>query len=90
MEVNNSLYIFQQDINTFFKLFEFISAYIDELLISTKGDWRGCVHKLELTLTKRKENGLKCNIESYLFRQTNIEYLCFLVTRDGLYPIVEK
>ena len=40
------------------------------------------VHKLELTLNKLKESGLKCNIEDYLFGQTEMEYLGFWVTRD--------
>ena len=37
-----------------------------------------------------KEKGLKCNIENYLFGQTEMEYLGFWVTRDGFKPINEK
>ena len=42
-----------------FKIFEFIC----ELLISTKGYWKYHVQKLELSLNKLKEIGLKWNIE---------------------------
>ena len=42
-----------------FKIFEFIC----ELLILTKGYWKYHVHKLELSLNKLKEIGLKWNIE---------------------------
>ena len=42
--------------------FQFIRAYIDELLVLTKVDWIDHVHKLELTLNKLKEQGLKCDI----------------------------
>ena len=38
MGVNNSLEIFQEKMNEMFRGFEFIRAYIDDLLIITKGD----------------------------------------------------
>ena len=46
MGVANSPDIFQQKINDLFHVFEFIHAYIDDLLILTKGDWSYHVHKL--------------------------------------------
>ena len=49
--------------NDLFHEFEFIRAYIDDLLILTKGDWTYHVHKIELTHNTLKEKGLKCNIE---------------------------
>ena len=45
------------------------------------------VQKLELTLTKLKVKGLKCNIENSFFGQTEMEYLGFWVTRNGVKPI---
>ena len=50
-----------------FRGFEFIRAYIDELLMLTKVDWTDNVQKLELNLKKLKGKGLKCNIEMYFF-----------------------
>ena len=38
--------------------FELIRAYIDNILVLTKGDWTDHVQKLELTLNKPKEKGL--------------------------------
>ena len=49
--------------NDLFHGFEFIRAYIDGILILTKGDWKDHVQKLELILNKLKENLIKCNIE---------------------------
>ena len=54
MEVENSPDIFQQKMNYLFHGFEFIRAYIDDLLILTKGDWTDHIHKLELSLNKLK------------------------------------
>ena len=87
MGVVNSLDIFQQKTNDLFHGCEFICAYIDYLLILTKGYWTYHIQKLELTLNKLKEKGLKCNIEKSFFRQTEMEYLGLWVTRDGVKAI---
>ena len=49
--------------------------------------WTDYVQKLESTLSKIKEKGLKHNIGKSFFRQTEMEYLGFWVTRDGVKPI---
>ena len=49
-----------------------------------KGDWKYHVQKLELTLKKLKEKGLKCNIENYFLGQTEMVYLGFRVTHNGV------
>ena len=46
MGVANSLDIFQQKMNDLFLGFHFIRAYIDDLLILTKGDWTDHIQKL--------------------------------------------
>ena len=72
MGVANLSDIIQQKMNDLFHGFELIRAYIDEILILTKGDQKDHVKKLELTLNKLKEQGIKCNIEKYFFRHTEI------------------
>ena len=52
--------------------FEFIRAYINYLLIVTKGDWFDHLKKMELTLQKLKDNELKCNIEESFFGKTEM------------------
>ena len=54
MVVSNSTEIFQQKMIYLFQGFEFICAYIYELLILTKVDWTDHVHKLEITFNKVK------------------------------------
>ena len=41
-------------------------------------------------LDKLKGKGLKCSIETSFFGQTEIEYLGFWVTRNGIKPINKK
>ena len=56
-------------------------------MILTKGNWTDHVQKLELTLNKLEGKGLKYNTQSSFFRQTEMEYLGFWVTCDGVKPI---
>ena len=62
MVIANHPDIFQQIMNDLFHGFEFIRAYIDELLIILKGECTYYVHTLESTIIKLKEKGLKFNI----------------------------
>ena len=72
--------------NDLFHVFEFICAYIDDILIITKGDWADHINRIELTHNKLKEKGLRCNIERYFFGKNEMEYLGFWVTRNGAKP----
>ena len=47
MRITNSTDIFQHKMNDLFHGFEFIRAYMDNLLVLTKGYWINHVHKLK-------------------------------------------
>ena len=49
---------FQQNTNDLFHGLKFIRAYIDEILILTKGDWTDHVQELEIILNKMKKKNL--------------------------------
>ena len=85
--VRNSPENFQEKMNKMSRGFEFIRAYIDNLLIITKVDWSNQLEKLELNLKNIKYNGLKCNIEKSFYGQTEMVYLGFWVTQTGIQPI---
>ena len=87
MGVANYRDILQQKMNDLFHGFEFIRAYIDELLILTKVCCTDHVYRLELILNKLKEKRLKYNTEESYFRQTKMEHLGFLVTRNYVKPV---
>ena len=53
--------IFQQKINELFWGMEGICAYLDDLLLLTKGTWEEHLEKLEEVLMKLKDNGLRVN-----------------------------
>ena len=80
----------QQKMHDLFYGFEFIPAYIDDLLMLTKGDRTDHIHNLELTLNKLKGKGLNFNIEKSFFRKNEMEYLGFWITRDDIKLINKK
>ena len=70
MGVCNSPDIYQENVKKMFHGFEFTRAYINDLLIITKGDWSNQLEKLELTLQNLEDNRLKYKIKKSLFGQT--------------------
>ena len=66
-----------------FQGFAFISSYIYDLLILSKGDWKYHIQKLEITQNKLKQIWLKINTENYFFGKTKMGYLGLWVTCEG-------
>ena len=73
-----------------FQGFEFIHAYIYEILILPKGYLTDSLQNLELTQNKLKGKGIKCNIEKSLFGQTKMECLVLWVTHNGVKSIKKR
>ena len=90
MGVSNYLDIFQDKMNEMFHEFDFIRAYINDLLIITKGDRSDHLEILELTPQKIKDNELKCNIKKSLFGKTEMKCLGFWVIQTRIQPINNK
>ena len=53
-------------------------------MITTRGDWSDHLEKLELTIKKLKYNGIEFNIKKSIFGKTNMEYLDFWMTWNGI------
>ena len=60
--------------NDFFQAFEFTHVYMNNILITKNLDWTDHV-KMDLTINKLKEIGLKCNIKKLCFSQNKMEYV---------------
>ena len=90
MGICNSPEIFQEKMNEIFRGFEFIRTYINDLLIITKDDWSNHLNKLERDLQNHKYNDIKYNIKNSFFGQTQMEYLGFWVTPNGIRPVNNK
>jgi hypothetical protein len=65
---------------------EFVRAYIDDLLCISRGSLEDHQEKLEEVLKQLCEVGLKVNAEKSTFCALEIEYLGYILTRDGIKP----
>jgi hypothetical protein len=68
MGLCNSPDIFQEKMNELFADLEGVKAYIDDLLVITKGSWQHHLDKLEIALSRLQEAGLKVNMGKSFFR----------------------
>ena len=82
----NSPDIFQEKMSELFSGFEFVRAYIDDLLILTKDSFQDHLSKLRRVLIKLKEAGLKVNGPKSFFGRGELEYLGYNITREGIKP----
>src|SRR5687768_7036015 len=69
---------------------EFARAYLDNLLLITKGNFDKHLVQLREALTQLSEAGLKINASKILFCQTELEYLGYWITRNGIQPVTKK
>jgi hypothetical protein len=69
---------------------EYVRAYIDDLLCISKLSLEDHLEKLEEVLRQLCNVGLKVNAEKSKFCALEIEYLGYVVTRDGIKPQSNK
>ena len=90
MGLCNSPDIFQEKMGTLMQDLEYVRAYIDDLLIITKGNWDDHLSKLEEVLKRLQKSGLKVNARKSFFGKGELEYLGYWITRDGIQPVPKK
>jgi Reverse transcriptase (RNA-dependent DNA polymerase) len=90
MGLCNSPGIFQEKMSELFDGFEFVRTYIDDLLTLTKGTFEDHLEKLEQVLYRLRQAGLKINGNKSFFAKTELEYLGYWITRDGIKPLPDK
>jgi hypothetical protein len=71
---------------------ESVKTYLDDLLILTNRDNSFKDHplKLEMVLARISTAGMRLNISKSKFFAEQIEYLGYLITRQGIQPIHNK
>ena len=90
MGLCNSPDIFQEKMSTLMQDLEFVRAYIDDLLVITKGSLDDHLEKLDEVLARLHEAGLKVNAKKSFFARAELEYLGYWITRDGIHPTSKK
>jgi len=90
MGLCNSPDIFQEKMSNLMLELEYVRAYIDDLLVTTKGSFADHLVKLEAVLAKLEEAGLKVNATKSFFAREGLEYLGYWISRDGIQPLTSK
>jgi hypothetical protein len=73
--------IFQDNMSCLMGDLEYVRAYIDDLLILTKGTYLEHLQKLAIALTRLQQAGLKLNVNKSLFAQEELAYLHYWITK---------
>ncbi len=84
MGFGGSANIFQAQIMDLMASLEFVRAYMDDLLIITRWTLDKHLQKMETVLTRLRDAGLKVNAAKSSFCAHEIEYLSYILTREGI------
>jgi Reverse transcriptase (RNA-dependent DNA polymerase) len=90
MGLCNSPDIFQEKMFNLMMDLEYVRAYIDDLLVTTKGSFEDQVQKLERVLNRLEDAGLNVNATKSFFAREGLEYLGYWISRDGIQPLTAK
>ena len=90
MGLSNSPDIFQERMSELFSGFDFVRAYLDDLLVCTSGSYEEHLEEVDKVLSKLQEVGLRVNAKKSFFAKSELEYLGFWVTRAGIQPLPKK
>ncbi len=69
---------------------EYVRAYIDDLLVITRGTLEDHLDKLREVLRRLREAGLKVNAVKSSFCTQKIEYIGYILTREEIKPQPKK
>ena len=90
MGLCNSPNIFQEKISELMNGLEFARAYIDDLLVISKYSFEEHLEHLKQVFTRFGKSGLKVNAVKSSFCTTQLEYLGYIVNRQGVQPSTKK
>jgi hypothetical protein len=90
MGIAGSPDIFQGKMSKLMESLEYVRAYLDDLLCISKLSLKDHLEKLEKVLSQLRNAGLKVNAAKYRFCTLEIEYLGYVLTRDGIKPQSNK
>ncbi len=86
----NTQHIFQAQIMDLMASLEFVRAYMDDLLIITRITLDKHLQKMETVLTRLRDARLKVNAAKSSFCAHEIEYLDYILPREGIKPQPKK
>lgn len=85
----NASSTFQRFIDEITRDLGFVCAFVDDLLIASNNEIEHLEH-LKILFSKLRDYGLCINVEKCQFGKTNIEFLGFLLSPDGIEPLSDR
>ena len=82
--------IFQEKTSGLMESLEFVHAYLDDLLMLTKGTYDDHLLKLHMVLCQLLDAGLHVNMTKSTFVPDKIEYLGYILMHEGINPNLRK
>ena len=82
--------IFQVEMGNLMATLKHVRAYIDDLLVITKGSLDDHLDKLKQVFIRLRDAGLKINATKSVFCAQETEYLGYILTRGGIKPQPKK
>ncbi len=86
MGITSSPDIFQEKISELMESLEYVRAYLHYLLCISRNSLKDHLEKLDKVLRHLCIVSLKVNTEKSTFCTLKIEYLGYILTRDGINP----
>jgi hypothetical protein len=90
MGIADSPYIFQGKMSELMESLEYVRAYLDDLLCIFKLSLEDHLEKLEEVLRQLCDTGLNINADKWTFCALKMEYMGYVLTRDGIKPQSNK
>jgi hypothetical protein len=90
MDIAGSPDIVKGKMSELMEFLEYVQAYIDDLLCISMSSLEDHLEKLEEVLRRLCSAGLKVNAKNLTFCTLEIEYLGYVLTRDGIQPQSNK
>ena len=90
MRLSGAPDIFQEKMSFLVDHLEYARVYLEDLLVLTNISFDDYLSKLGKVLELLSQAGLKCNADKCSFGAKEVEYLGYLLTRDGIRPVPAK
>ena len=90
MKVNKCPDIFQEKMSILTAGLELVPTYLDYLLMISNSTFEDHLRQLQVVSGRLKRARLKVNTEKLSFIAPEIEYLGYMVTKDGIKPEQKK
>jgi hypothetical protein len=90
MGIAGSQDIFESKMSELMEDLKYVQAYLDDLLCISRSSLEDPLKKLEEVLRCLHDAGLQVNAKKMTFCTLEIEYLGYILTRDGIKPQSNK